>query len=103
MDCAARFSWVSVWICIMGALLCTPFGLIASRPNLPTRAHAYMQLTGGDKLAARVRDAILDEEERPFVIWNEAGPKPLKINLDLLNHRGRALERRQEVRAALFA
>ena len=53
---------------------------------------------GGDELAFRVRDAILDEEERPYVLWSEDGPKPLKINLDLLNWRARELERRRDVK-----
>ena len=55
---------------------------------------------GGDELAFRVRDAILDEEERPYVLWSEDGPKPLKINLDLLNWRARELERRRDVNHA---
>ena len=31
------------------------------------------------------------------MIWNEEGPKPLKINLDLLNYRAKQLERKGQV------
>ena len=54
-----------------------------------------------DDLAVRVLNTLLDDEEKPFVIWSETGPKPLKINLDLLNHRARVLERRGDTEAAL--
>ena len=47
-----------------------------------------------DALSLRVRDALLDEEERPYMVWSEAAPRPLKINLDLLAHRARVLQRR---------
>ena len=48
----------------------------------------------GDALAFRVRDAILDDAEKPYLLWSERGPKPLKVNLDLLNHRASVLRRR---------
>ena len=59
--------------------------------------------TPDDALAFRVRDALLDEEEKPYLIWSESGPKPLKLNLDLLNHRARVLERRRDIDGALAA
>ena len=76
--------------------------------GIPARAYAQLAAPKGkepsdpitrDALAVRVRDAILDEEERPYVIRNEEGPRPLKINLDLLNYRAKQLERRQDVSA----
>lgn len=76
---------------------------VVARVRVPAlRANAAaspgnQQNSASDALAVRVRDAILDEEERPYMIWNEEGPKPLKINLDLLNYRAKQLERKGQV------
>ena len=54
-------------------------------------------------LSLRVREALIYEEEREFLVGgsNDGGPpRPLKINLDLLTHRARVLERRGDLQGA---
>ena len=50
-------------------------------------------------LSLTVRKALLDEEERKYTVWTE-NVRPLKINLDLLAHRARVLQRRGDARGA---
>ena len=49
----------------------------------------------------RVRDALLESEGKLYTVWSENNPKPLRINLDLLTHRARVLERRGDIDNAL--
>ena len=51
-------------------------------------------------LATRVRDALIEQEERPYEVWREQ-ERPLKINLDLLTHRARKLNQRGQRRGAI--
>ena len=48
----------------------------------------------------RVRDALIEEEERPYQVWKEEGSRPLRINLDLLTHRARVLVQRGDRKGA---
>lgn len=76
---------------------------VVHRAVQPLRLHRVSSplLTDGERLAVRVRDAILDDEEKPYIIWSEYDQKPLRINLDLLNHRAKLLERRGDIDGAL--
>ena len=90
---------------VLSAAFCTDTGVrqrrVAHSPRAATLTTSMT--TPDDALAFRVRDALLDEEEKPYLIWSESGPKPLKLNLDLLNHRARVLERRRDIDGALAA
>ena len=81
----------------------------SAAPGVHRGPHARWTLDGvrltaadsGDSLAFRVRDALLDEEERPYIVWSESDPRPLKVNLDLLNYRARRLEQKGNFNGAL--
>ena len=69
----------------------------------PPRAPVVALKAGGfpaEALAARVRDALIEEEERPYQVWKEE-ERPLKINLDLLTYRARKLAQRGDRRGAV--
>ena len=75
--------------------------LLLSRPPPRPRLARGATLAAPDEgLAFRVRDAILDSEEKPFLVWSEKGPTPLKANLDLLTYRAKVLDRRGDMDGA---
>ena len=65
-----------------------------------TASAAASAAAAKNALSFRVRDALLDDEERPYLIWKEENRRPLAINLDLLNHRARTLVRRRDAAGA---
>jgi tetratricopeptide (TPR) repeat protein len=85
-------------VCVQPYALALSQGHVAARVA-STRIAAAPRLS--EDLAVRVLDALLDEEEKPFIVWNEESQRPLRINLDLLNHRARVLQRRNDVEGAL--
>ena len=65
-----------------------------------TLALVPLPADASDSLAFRVRDALIEEDERPFLKLSGNEPRPLKVNLDLLNYRARRLEQKGDVHRA---
>lgn len=62
---------------------------VVLKPRAPA-PRCLAQSVSSNALAARVRDALIEEEERPYQVWKE-DERPLRINLDLLTYRARKL------------
>ena len=86
-----------MWTILLGVISLSPGGIRPIRRPLVRRVTAPR--LSDDALSVRVLGALLDAEEKPYLLWRE-DMRPLSINLDLLNHRAKMLERRRDRRGA---
>ncbi len=82
-----------------GLLLCAPRSPRGGRGPLAklTARTDLLDESSRRSLSYRVREALLDEEEKPYIVWRSDKPRPIGINLDMLNYRARTLMKRGDL------